>query len=714
MAANDKLFEKLIGNSSVNYTYIEYSSYYGVQTRQGNTNLSFADVEKSVDPTTTYRERLEALRTTFEELASSDILDVRKEDIRSQTLSQLMDSIDYGSHEKYKALKVPRLIEFLVVKGYIDENYYDYISYFYDNFVDAHDWDFVLDLKLGKVHPYDYHINSVESCLKEIPSSVYRKNAILNICILDYLAEHSSDRLNITRLLVVLRTVVEAKKYDFLVEFFQKGKFQDVVFMQLFAQYKDLWDVFDVYDDANYSLKLVWYKYAEKGNSCENSQKWLSKNYDFITGHMLDISEEQWIELIGFGNYHFTDLDGKSEKILKTVVTTNSYELTRHNLEILVACLLDMSIDSVSYRLVVDTECEELIDRVEENLGKCLQSVFSAPAAENEDEETIHGILLTPQVPDELKIEYLQKQQNKIDLGALEQNDVKRLAIKCDVIKSTWENIIHYMNHVSEQKTDDELIAFIERHVDELADINVPQESNDDEQMLFRQLILTDRLAFGAYCKIVDLFTRCVITGVVSIEERRVLLLIEKGMIKYQERNTTDLLSNYSGNAVVSYLIKNKRDFLVKPETVEYTTEVATNLMKSNLSNREKLTIIPCFKKDILDMTLANEVMVIIADQKPVVDAAFVLKAMSLSDKTEEKFKVLNDILEKNNLGENTITLFLKTLPSKYKEIGEKGKKPEVPNSPGARRLVEILKEKNYISSYSESTNGIRVNTKLK
>ena len=87
---------------------------------------------------------------------------------------------------------------------------------------------------------------------------------------------------------------------------------------------------------------------------------------------------------------------------------------------------------------------------------------------------------------------------------------------------------------------------------------------------------------------------------------------------------------------------------------------------------------------------------------------------MSLSNKTDEKMVVLNYTLEKNDFDEAAITALLNTLPGKLKEIAEKGKKPELPDTPETKRLVELLKAKDYISSFSESKNGIRVNTKLK
>ena len=242
----------------------------------------------------------------------------------------------------------------------------------------------------------------------------------------------------------------------------------------------------------------------------------------------------------------------------------------------------------------------------------------------------------------------------------------------------------------------------------------MPQEPEDDERMLLRLLIKSNVLIFGSYSKIVNKFTRWNLTGISDVEERRVLLMIEKGMLHFQERNTEDLLNNYSGNAVVAYLLKNKREFLSEPQKVDYTTEVAIGLLKSGLSLTDKAAVIACFKKEILNEDLANEIIGILKVKEIGLAYEFLLKVMSLSNKTDDKIEVLNYTLEKNDFDEAAITAFLNTLPGKLKEIAEKGKKPELPDTPETKRLVEILKAKDYISSFSESKNGIRVNTKLK
>ena len=714
IAANEKLFEKLIGNNNVNYTYIVHDNYYGNRTLQGSGSIAFAEIENNVNPVSTYHERLEALRATFEDLENAE-LDIRKEDIRSQALSQIMSTVDYGSIEAYTRLDVPPLIEFLVLKGYVDENYYDYISYFYANFIDAHDWNFVLDLKLNKTHPYDYHINNVEACLDEIPKSVYRKNAILNIDLVDFLAEHQADRMNKMRLQVLLRTAVEGKKYDFLAAYYQIGRQQDVVFPLLFDQHKGLWSAMENKDDEKQNLKLGWFKYAEKEQSCEGSRRWLNEHFAFMTDHLLDIEADQWCDLIRDGEYQFEELNMVSSDLLNAVADTNAYKLTRHNVEVLVGSLLDMNLDSVSYTLVCQTEHEQLIEKVEENLGQCMKTVFAAPESEKESVDAILSIMLDAQVTEGEKIAYLKNQQNKIDIEQAELKDIKTLALKCDVVVADWKNVVHYLNEVGEKKTDDTLTAFVDKHSNELAMQGFDQLSSEDVGNLLRQFVSTDNLSFDSFARIVGRFEGWRYEkGVPTIEERRVMVLNEKGMIHYTAKNTESIISHYSASALIEYLLKHKREWLKQPEAVVYSTNAAIGILKSGLMTSEKAAVIPCFDEAIVTEELADEIIHVLNKQEIMLDKDFLLSVMKLTKMKDERMRVLNYTLEKSVFDEDVITAFIETLPFPYKYIAKKGKKPELPNNEESWRLVKVLKARDYISSYSETKKGIRVNTKLK
>lgn len=713
IAENEKLFDRLISSPNVTY-YYNAEGYYQLRQDKKTIAVSFSEIEAGVNSTCSYSSRLELLRSTFVDLEEDTIVDVRKEDIRSRTLSQIMREVDYSSMQEYSSLKVPAIIEYLVVQGYIDENYYDYISYFYGNFIDKHDWDFILDLKLNRTHPYDYQINNPEACVKEIPASVYRSSVILNIQLLDYLAEHSTEKVSLRRLSVILRTVLEGKKYDFIASYYQKGRFQNVVFQQLFSQHSNLWSLFVKNDDDKHSLKLSWFKYAEKEYSCEASRKWLSNNYDFVTDHLLDIDAEQWSGIISDGDYLFTKLNSSSSDILKTIISTGAYLLTQNNLVVLVSLKLDMDIEAVSYRLVLDADHSGLIEKVEKNLGYCMKSVFGLPESSKEDKQSILSILASENATEDEKIVYLQNQQNKIEIDEAQTNELKILALKCDVVTPNWENIINYLNEVSEKKVDDDILAFVERYSEALSGMEVPKDSEDDERMLLRQLIKSDALSFEVYKRIIKQFSRWQMKGVPDIEERRVLLMIENGMLRFEEQNTNDIEGKFSDSVMLAYLLKNKHAFLKNIDTIEYSNPVAVGLMKSEMSVFDKSSIIPYFDVDILDEVLSNEIIHILAKQEVNLEVDFLLKVLGYTNRDQERIIVINYTLEKNQLAEEYVTALVETLHVPYKYIAEKGKKPELPNDDNTLRLVKILEKIGYISSYTVSDNGVRVYTKLK
>ena len=722
IAINEKLFNQLIASQNVEYSYIVTNDnyyngnyYYKGQIKESSVNIPFSEIETAVDSTLSYSERLEALKMCFKELEEVGKIEIQKDDIRSQSLSQIMSEVEYSSNEKFTELHVPRLIEFLIVKGYIDENYYDYISYFYSNFIDSHDWEFVLDLKVGKGHSYDYPVNNPEACLAEIPYYVYRKNAILNIGLTDYLAENQNIINNIERLSILLRTVIENKKFDFLIEYYLHGRKQDIVFTILFSQHKELWTDFEKHDADNYLLKLIWYKYAEEDLSCKDSQDWLSRHFTFTTDHLLDIEESQWCKLIKKNKYNFVELNSISSEILMTIVEQDAYVLNKRNVEILVSYLLDINCESTSYQLVCGTENTQLIERIEAELGTCLQSVFSAPEKNKETEDAIIGILYSTKATESEKITYLSNQQKKIDLGNIESAEATKLALKCDVVKPTWENVIYYMNNISEKIADDQLVQFIDRHASTLSSLAVPTESKDNELMLLRQLIKTNLLPYETYCKVLKRFTRWRFNQNVPIlEERRVYLMIENGMVPFSNENTTILMQEYSVKTVSSYLLKNKNDFLKSTETIEYTTEIALALLESNLTIKEKALIIPHFNSSILNGNLADAIISVLIRIEISLDEEFLIDIFEFATNVDEKIKVFNYTLSKNYIDEARITSFLKTLPAPYKYVTEKGKKPELPNTIQTKCMVELLKSKNYISSFTISKRGIRVNTKLK
>lgn len=237
----------------------------------------------------------------------------------------------------------------------------------------------------------------------------------------------------------------------------------------------------------------------------------------------------------------------------------------------------------------------------------------------------------------------------------------------------------------------------------------------EDVRNLLAQFVSADNLTFDAFTKVVGRFDNWYYeNGAPAIEEMRAMVLNEKGMLHYTAKNTESIIERYSASMVTAYLVKHKREWLKQPAVVSYDTDAAIGLMKSSLTIGEKTAIIPCFDASILNSELANEIIRILSKQEIKLDVNFLLEVMKQTKLSDERLRVLNYTLEKNSFNEDVITAFVETLHFPYKYIAEKGKKPEIPNNDESWRLVKILKERDYISSYSETKKGIRVNTKLK
>ena len=711
ISSSEEFFNKLILNQEVYCLYHEdgYSTL-----RRKKSTVSFSEIERVVDDSKSYNYRLEALRKSYDKLEPEPLLEISKEEIRSRSLSQIMQSVEYQTISEYNSLNIPELIEFLVLQGYIDENYYDYISYFYGSFIDAHDWEFVLALKLNRAQPYNHKLNRVEAFINEIPNSVYKTVASLNVLLLDYLAEHITDSQNNVRVSLILKTAVEKKKWDFFAIYYQNGRKQDIVFKQLYAQYKNLWKIFAYGDDSKHSLKLSWFKYAEKDYRCDASREWLSQNFDFMTNNLLDITVEHWSQLIREGDYRFDKLNNFSSDILNAVIDAGAFSVNPHNVITLVSYKLNTNLEAVSLRKVLATKDSALIKRLESHMGYCLSSIYELSEGEGESLEAVVAILTSENANNDEKISYLKTQSTRIDLNKLDDAEIMTLAFDCDVVNPSWNNVIHYLNVVCNNKANDTLIGFIDNYSGMLASDEITNVSEDDEIILLENFIQTDLLLFEAYSNIVPKFAEWNLDTVSAIEERRVLLLIENGMLSYNPAIRAELEQGYSDEVMLSYLLKNRQEYLHDAKSIVYSSELAIGLLKSDMTTDEKTIVISCLKIDILNQELADEVIAILSIREMEVDLTFLLHVMRMTKRYDQRLAVLNYTLKKNNFNEDVIAALIRTLQEPYNLIAEKGRRPELPKDHNTLHLVQLLVEQKYISSYSINESGIRVNTKTK
>lgn len=116
------------------------------------------------------------------------------------------------THKIFSELKVSKMLEAFLKEGLINEDYFDYISFFFGKSINKHDHDFILELKLRHSLPYDYHIDKIELCVKNIPDKCYNDVSILNIQVVDYICQHLEEEANNSKLHSIAQVVKNNKK----------------------------------------------------------------------------------------------------------------------------------------------------------------------------------------------------------------------------------------------------------------------------------------------------------------------------------------------------------------------------------------------------------------------------------------------------------------------------------------------------------------------
>jgi hypothetical protein len=172
-------FEDVLTDELFDFFVRDKIQYYSIITRgyNGLSEISsaqdipkFQDIEKKLGAAHTYEQRkiqiethtIQALNELKEKIR---LKDQEKIDIRHRELSVLFDpkSID----NDLKNTKQGNVISVFLQNGYIDENYYDYVSLFHESSITRSDYAFLLNVKNRKHTDFDYKLIKIENLIKK-------------------------------------------------------------------------------------------------------------------------------------------------------------------------------------------------------------------------------------------------------------------------------------------------------------------------------------------------------------------------------------------------------------------------------------------------------------------------------------------------------------------------------------------------------------------
>lgn len=543
LANNEDLFNSLLSGQGT-YNLINTNPYnHGLLSRLAT---NYDKIKKEIK----YSERLELIEqgnTYFHD--EHERIKQEKINVKSLKLKDLIAKYKLGETEYFKKLGLSPMMNVFVRRGYLDEDYYDYISYFYEGMVSQSDRDLLLSMKIEECQTYDYHIDKIENFVKELRDYMFESDAILNIDLLDFLASHSAYNEMFEH--VMMRLERDNAPLQFLYQYYSEGKRQEEIFKH-FIEYENSWNSIINWEDDTEKGNLIeaYLKYcAQLG---QEQQVWLNENFRFLVEHREGITLEQSLKLAS--NSCFVNLCEGSDDLLDCVIEYKCYEISRENMFLITKHLqkgdTTISAGNLNCTRIDSTNNESFVSYVEENISTAIQCLKD----ENKDEgsEVLLFLLTNEHIPSDTKVEYLTGQHNHIDsFEEIEDKGLYDIAVKAKIISPTWNNVSFYYD--CKKGISEELIAFINHYATILSEERYPDDSANKEN-LYNSLFSSERLDIDNYKKLLRSFN-CAFTDVNKVKnlgQDRLSILAENGKISCDVDALASLLVNISKNEVLN------------------------------------------------------------------------------------------------------------------------------------------------------------------
>lgn len=462
-AESEELFNTLISRDKIDFIYFN-PSYY--REYSDSPRFNFHNIENKVHELT-YQQRLDLLYGTELEELKKQIRTLRSniEEYKQYSLADLMSEEKYTIDVKPTKDYTQQQIDFLKIvlrAGYINENYWEYISVFYPGSLTYEDKQFVLDVFAGRSNSYDYHLNLVENVLKKLTkeSTKYlRTKASLNFKLMDYIV---SDR-----------TIAYTDSYmghmsahpDFVLQYIERGKSLDNFIGLLCSYWPNFWQYILSHKEIDkYTYLKLIIKYALEEDIVSIFKKckhYLEEHPDFL---MIETDHEKLHNIISELELEFVSLNQETEsEELEYIYSQGYYQINTQMLYTLLSHhnnWEESKFQACNYDYIIET-FTTMVERIQSNLSEYIDNVYlTLKARQNITSAHFVELMNSENLSEDQKKKIINKSLCKVEnIEDITDSSLRTEICRQDMMSATWSNISAMM--VEDTDTENALNTFI-------------------------------------------------------------------------------------------------------------------------------------------------------------------------------------------------------------------------------------------------------------
>lgn len=709
----EKDFEKIIRLGKIKYKDHYYNREY---------SFNFSEIEKEVNPKFTYQERVNLINAKQNDKLNTlkrEIEELKKEqsDIEKWDLKQIFQEIEIADY--INNFSNNGLLRNLIINGYINENYNDYISLFHEISMSKNDWNFVRSVKASDSSPFEYPLDKIKNIIDKIPLKYFDREVILNFDLVNYLGQNhkNSDKY---KAIINLLSNERKKSIQFIDEYIKNEKRPLDIFIQnLVENWGNFWEY--VVEKSNYDrvkideylLKMITYANSETILNTQSHRflkEMIETNSQFLS-LMKKVPYQKISTLLKGLEIKFDKLEKPTEETKKTfdfVYQNNLYKINPENiLQMLLENDKNTSEENfyrANYSEITASKSATLKDYINQNLSEYVEKVYlKLDDNKFDNEEILVNFLNNEILKENLKTQIIQKVDTKIsDINAVEQEEIKPILFKENKVFPNWENIVKYYRNI--KTLDENLISFLNYKdvYTELSKQKMPHKDDDFDYPSFREkLLLCNDLSFESYTNLLksSIYTRPSL-AFENLDENKIGYLVSH-ILGMTEDNFNRLKEHFSP-LHITLVEKYFQKFLEISEKIELDKNDILYLLKSEkLTIDNKFNFITKIEEDFIEENkeIARIVGKIILEKKQIVEFDYNAIKNVVESLTEITEKINIILLFSDRFSDDKLIDIISNIDSDYAKIFEERKRPVFKYTKELDKLINILKSKSLIKN---------------
>ncbi|MEF2074198.1 hypothetical protein [Consotaella aegiceratis] len=690
---------------------------------RGRQTIQFPDLEESLDPFQSFTQRKKTLGQKTEKFKQSS--EKRIKDLKAQLASlrtrrfnevvrENADLIDQIFAEVGESRE---LLKYLILEGYLDDTYYQYISLFHRGRLSPNDNNFLIQIRAYNNPGPDFPIDNTAEVIASMRDEDFARNYVLNRFIVDHLLSDTETSSQHVSNAADFMAAHFSTCGDFFRSYYAKGTQVEKLIQTLAERWPNFAAVaLDGADGASHAARILAYapeKFLRSGSNAgalksflsDSTRQVLAEGLDFDIGRLRSLAVE------------ISDVESLADfpSALAFVAQEGLYRISIDNIRHILGHVVGWQnigdLEKRHFSTLKKANDAALLKRIYADFPMYVSDVLLTLAANtDEDVSAILEILTHEDVEHDSRVEFLNRQAaifpNFDDIPAA----FHQIVLKEQRVEVTWENCLGFMT--SDAYNPDLLTEFLQdsKTASTLSRQSIP---GDEASFSLRQFIIgnnaLDSHVYRSYVRQLPKF----FNQFPEVDDSKIKVLVEERKIKFTPET---FLSVQNADLQVLFVATNFPAYEAEQGQYSIDDGFRAKLLRSGITDPQKLRLI----SDMDEAYVAGAPSVA-ADIGPLLDrspieergysADFVKSVIVHSRAIKVQISLFNRLHPA--LSDAEVREVLRRLPGSFRDIATYGRAPKIESSDVNRKLAIWLKERKIISSFSDTLlgGGIRIHT---